>query len=303
MARTGFAFRQECTQHLTGHGHPERPERLEAIASAFEAAGLKPTPILVEPASRQDLLRVHAAEHVDTIERVCATEGIYPDPDIVVSNGSWEAALLASGGAIASCRAVIEKQFDNAFCAMRPPGHHAEHNHAMGFCLFNNVAVAARWLQAETGVKKIAILDWDVHHGNGTQNSFYDDDSVYYASMHQHPHYPGTGFPDERGKNNTNLNIQMPAGTDPDTWLDAIERIILPEFERFDPDWLLISSGFDAHRLDPLGGQLLEPAHFAEMTRLVRPCAGGRIVSLLEGGYHLGALGESSVAHFQALSA
>jgi hypothetical protein len=124
MARTGFAFRQECTQHLTGHGHPERPERLEAIASAFEAAGLKPTPILVEPASRQDLLRVHAAEHVDTIERVCATEGIYPDPDIVVSNGSWEAALLASGGAIASCRAVIEKQFDNAFCAMRPPGHH-----------------------------------------------------------------------------------------------------------------------------------------------------------------------------------
>jgi acetoin utilization deacetylase AcuC-like enzyme len=184
---------------------------------------------------------------------------------------------------------------------MRPPGHHAEAAYAMGFCLFNNVAIAARWLQAEAGIKRVAILDWDVHHGNGTQHSFYNDASVYYVSLHQFPHYPGTGRAEERGAHNTTLNIPMKPDTRADVWLEAIEKKVVPELESFDPEFLLISCGFDAHELDPLAHQHLKTEDYARMTRMVKHLAGGKIVSLLEGGYHLGALGESSVAHFRAL--
>ncbi len=301
MARTGLFFRQEGLKHETGPLHPEAPARLLAILKAFDNAGLNPEIVEAEPASREDLLRIHTPEHIDLIQNTCMKGWTYPDLDTAMSKGSWLAALLAVGGAIASCRAVLDKRLDNVFWAMRPPGHHAEADQAMGFCLFNNVAIAARWLQQEAGLKRVAILDWDIHHGNGTQHAFYDDDTVYYASIHQHPHYPGTGFPDERGLNNTNLNVQMPPGAAPEQWLYAIEKMILPEFERFDPDFLLLSSGFDAHRADPLGRQLLEAEHFAEMTRLVKKVANGRIVSLLEGGYNLESLGVCSVAHFRAL--
>jgi acetoin utilization deacetylase AcuC-like enzyme len=171
----------------------------------------------------------------------------------------------------------------------------------MGFCLFNNVAVAARWLQAEAGLQRVAILDWDVHHGNGSQHSFYNDPTVYYASLHQWPHYPGTGRPEERGAYSTTLNIPMPPGTPAAAWLGAIETRVVPEFEAFAPDFLLISCGFDAHADDPLGDQNLQAEDFAAMTRLVKHLAGGRVVSLLEGGYNLRALGESAVAHFRAL--
>lgn len=301
MAKTGFVFREEGLLHDTGPLHPESPQRLLAVLKAFERAALEPPRVQVEPAAREDLLRVHTEEHVDTIRNTCAYGYPYPDLDTSMGRGSWDAALLAAGGAIAACRAVMDKQYDNVFWAMRPPGHHAERDYAMGFCLFNNIAVAAQWLREEAGLKRVAILDWDIHHGNGTQHIFYEDDSVYYASIHQHPHYPGTGSPDERGKNNTNLNVQMPPGCAPEEWLAAMDKMILPEFARFDPEFLLISSGFDAHRLDPLGRQLLEADHFAEMTRRVRAVAGGRIVSLMEGGYHLDALGASAVAHFKAL--
>ncbi len=302
MSTAAFAFSTLGLQHTTPPGHPERPERIDAIADAFHSADLDPPRINNKPATRADLLRVHTADHVNTIEKTCAEGLPYPDPDTSMVKASWDAALIGAGGAIESCKAVLNGEYQRAFSAMRPPGHHAESDRAMGFCLFNNVAIAARWMQAEAGIKKVAILDWDVHHGNGTQHTFYDDDSVYYASLHQHPHYPGTGFPNERGLNNTNLNIQMAASTEANEWLDAITNKILPEFERFDPDFLLISCGFDAHRLDPLSAQLLETETYAEMTRLVLPCANGRIVSILEGGYHLAALGESSVAHFRALS-
>lgn len=301
MAAVGLVYREEALQHDTGFGHPEAADRLRAIMKAFDQAGINPPRLDISPASRKDLLRVHSEYHVDTIERVC-TDGLpYPDPDTVMGAGSWEAALLAAGGAIAACRAVLEKRYDRVFMAMRPPGHHAERDWAMGFCLFNNVAVAARWLREEAGLARVAIVDWDIHHGNGTQHAFYEDDSVYYISIHQHPHYPGTGFPEERGKNDTNLNIQMPPGIDPDEWLNVFPKFILPELERFDPAFLLISTGFDAHVRDPLGHQLLETEHYAEMTRRVLDVAGGRIVSLLEGGYNLQALGESAVAHFRAL--
>lgn len=301
MAATGLAFCEKGLDHLTGSGHPERPARLEVIRSALIVAKIWPPTIEVRPASRDDLLRVHDARHIDTIEATCASEGFYPDPDTVMSKGSWRAALLAAGAGIAACEAVADGRFRNAFCAVRPPGHHAEANHAMGFCLFNNVAVAAQWLRDVRGISRVAILDWDVHHGNGTQHMFYDDPSVYYASIHQWPHYPGTGLPEERGADNTNLNLTMAPGTPAGRWLDAVERQILPEFERFQPDFLLISCGFDAHRLDPLGGQQLESKTYAEMTEMVRDLAGGRVVSMLEGGYDLNALSESVVAHMRAL--
>jgi acetoin utilization deacetylase AcuC-like enzyme len=301
MAKTGFVFREESLWHDTGQFHPESPARLTAIVEAFEKAGLNPPRLDVAPATREDLLRVHTAHHIDTIEMTCANNLPYPDPDTVMGDGSWDAALLAAGGAIAGCKAVLDGQYDNVFWAMRPPGHHAERDRAMGFCLFNNVAIAARWLRDVAGLKRVAILDWDVHHGNGTQHAFYDDDTVYYVSIHQHPHFPGTGFAEERGKDNTNLNVPMPPGVPAELWHSALDNLILPELKRFKPEFLLVSAGFDAHHLDPLGRQRLEAADFARMTRTVKKLAGGHIVSLLEGGYHLEALGESAVAHFKAL--
>ncbi|MBN2310651.1 MAG: histone deacetylase [Candidatus Hydrogenedentes bacterium] len=301
MARTGFLYLNQGLAHDAGPHHPESPERLEAIARAFERARLNPPLISPQPATHQDLARVHSEEHIALIEQTCKTGAVYPDPDTGMGAGSWDAALHAAGGVIAACRAVLKGEFDNAFCAVRPPGHHAERERAMGFCLFNNVAMAARWLQREAGVDKVAILDWDVHHGNGTQQAFYEDAQVYVAGIHQHPLYPGTGDPAERGAGQSNLNIRMPWGAGPREWLAAIESRILPELTRFAPDFLLISCGFDAHRLDPLAAQELESDTFAQMTRSVRAVAGGRIVSVLEGGYHLAALGESAALHFQAL--
>ncbi|HOD52413.1 MAG TPA: histone deacetylase [Candidatus Hydrogenedentes bacterium] len=301
MAKTGYIYREECLKHVAGPHHPERPERLEAIDAALARAGVALTKLPCRPASREDLLRVHSAAHIDAIERTCREELPYPDPDTSMAAGSWEAALLAAGGCIAACGAVLAKRVDNAFCAVRPPGHHAERDRAMGFCLFNNVAIAARWLQIEKKVLRIAIVDWDVHHGNGTQHTFYDDPSVYYASLHQHPLYPGTGDASERGAANTNLNIPMPPGTGPGAWLEALEKQVLPELRRFEPEVLLMSAGFDAHRLDPLASQRLESATFGEITRQLLSLNVPAVVSVLEGGYNLDALGESVVEHVKAL--
>lgn len=301
MARTAFVTSEDCVLHDTGKGHPESAARLGAILDAFHTAGLNPPRLDFQLATKKDLHRIHTKEYVATIERTCREGLEYADPDTVMGHESWNAALCAAGGALSAVKAVLAGKFDNAFVAMRPPGHHAEADRAMGFCLFNNVAIAAAWLRQEAGVKRVAILDWDVHHGNGTERSFYRDDTVYYASIHQHPLYPGTGHPSERGLNDTNLNIQMPPGMGPEEWMAALEKKVLPEFERFDPEFLLISCGFDAHRLDPLASQRLESENFADMTRLVRGLCGGKVVSLLEGGYNLQALGESSVAHFRAL--
>ena len=301
MAGTGLVYREECLLHDAGPGHPERPDRLRTVIGALREADLPLVKIPCAPANREDLLRVHTEEHVATIERTCASGASYPDPDTSMAAESWDAALLAAGAGIAACDAVLEGRAANAFCAVRPPGHHAERDRAMGFCLFNNVAVAARWLQREKKVERVAILDWDVHHGNGTQHAFYEDPSIYYASIHQHPLYPGTGRADERGASNTNLNVPVAPGCDPGEWLNALDDKILPEFARFKPQFLLISAGFDAHRSDPLAAQKLEAHHYAAMTRRVLPVAGGRIVSLLEGGYDLEALGASVRAHVAAL--
>jgi acetoin utilization deacetylase AcuC-like enzyme len=301
LGNTALIYSDVGLQHTTPHGHPECPERLTAIRTAFDGAGLNPPRIEPLAASRADLLRIHTEEHIETIHGTCLAAAPYDDPDTFMMPASWDAALLAAGGAIEACKAVMAGTARNVFSAMRPPGHHAEAGYAMGFCLFNNVAIAARWLQAEAGVKRVAILDWDVHHGNGTQHSFYNDPSVYYVSLHQFPHYPGTGRADERGAHGTTLNIPMLAGTPAELWMEAMQKLVIPELERFDPDFLLISCGFDAHADDPLGDQNLREEDYARMTRMVKHLAGGRIVSLLEGGYNLRALGASAVAHFRAL--
>ncbi len=302
MARTGLAYSARMLDHDTGVGHPERSQRLAAIKEAFDGAGLAPPEVNIVPATRDDILRIHTADHVEKIQQTCALGQRYSDPDTTMCHESWEAALLAAGACISACKAVLDGELDNAFCAVRPPGHHAEADHAQGFCIFNNAAIAARWLQQVAGVGRVAIFDWDVHHGNGSQHSFYDDPTVYYLSMHQHPFYPGTGWPHERGAENTNLNVQMPPGSDHDDWLEAFREKIAPELERFNPEFLIVSAGFDAHRLDPIGSQRCETETFAELTRGIKSFAGGRIVSVLEGGYHLEALGECSLAHFQALA-
>ncbi len=301
MARTALIYSDVGLEHITPHGHPECLERLIAIKDAFAATNLNPPRIEPVAATRQELLRIHTERHIETVHGTCMASTSYDDPDTFMVPGSWNAALLAAGGAIEGCKAVMNGTVKNVFSAMRPPGHHAEADYAMGFCLFNNVAVAARWLQAEAGVQRVAILDWDVHHGNGTQHSFYNDPSVYYVSLHQFPHYPGTGRTDERGAHNTTLNLPMLPGTPAEVWLEAIQSQVVPELERFDPGFLLISCGFDAHEHDPLGDQNLKTEDYARMTRMVKHLAGGRVVSLLEGGYNLHALGESAVAHFRAL--
>lgn len=302
MARTAIVYGEEALAHDTGDFHPESPARLKAVMGALNGAGLGQIQYRPEPASREDLLRVHTAEHVDTVEQCCLGGGEYPDPDTVMMDKTWEASLLSAGAGVTACSAVLDGACDNAFVVMRPPGHHAEADYAMGFCVFNNIAVTARWLRAKGGCHRVAIFDFDVHHGNGTQHIFYEDESVFFVSLHEYPQFPGTGFPYERGKDNTTLNFQMPPGCSPDQWINTVKGVVVPQLQLFAPDFLLISAGFDAHRLDPLGNQLLEAAHFGEITRLVRDIARGKVVSFLEGGYHLEALGTSSIAHVGALS-
>ncbi len=303
MAKTALVYCEQTLAHDTGENHPECPSRLKSVLAAIEAAGITPPLLTPEPATREDLLRVHTAEHIDTVKRCCLEGEDYPDPDTVMMDKTWDAALLSAGAGITACKAVIAGECDNAFVVMRPPGHHAEADFAMGFCVFNNVAVAARWLRDVAGLHRVAIFDFDVHHGNGTQHIFYEDESVFFVSLHEYPQFPGTGFPFERGKANTTLNFQMPPGCSPDQWINTVRGVVVPQLQLFAPEFLLISAGFDAHRLDPLGNQLLEAEHFAEMTRLVRNVAQGRVVSFLEGGYHPTAVGLCAVTHLQALMA
>jgi len=302
VARTGFLYRNEFLLHDTGPHHPERPARLVAIKRAVDQSDLALKPLDITPADPADLLRVHSPDHIDAVRAACNDAGVSFGPDTPAGAGSWDAALLAAGAGISAANAIRDGLVDNAFCAIRPPGHHAEADRAMGFCLFNNIAVTARWLQHVADVQRIAILDWDVHHGNGTQRTFYGDARARFVSLHQHPHYPGTGRADERGDHDTVRNIPMPPGAPAAAWHHALEETALPFLARFEPEFLLISCGFDAHARDPLGDQRLGAEDFARMTRTVRPIADGRIISFLEGGYDLEALVDSTLAHLRALT-
>jgi acetoin utilization deacetylase AcuC-like enzyme len=310
MAATGFLFHPSCAAHDPGPGHPERPERLHAIRARLAASGLLSELAQVEPraARTEELELVHAPQHVARVRACCARAPAALDGDTCVSQDSWEAALHQAGAALEACERVLAGEWSNAFCAVRPPGHHAEPARAMGFCLFNGVAVAARALCARHGLERVAILDWDVHHGNGTQHVFEADPSVFYASLHQWPLYPGTGAAGERGVGpgeGTTRNCPLPPGSGDAEWLAALERVILPELEAFAPQFVLVSAGFDAHRLDPLAGTRLGTACYGRMTELVSELAArtaaGRLVSVLEGGYHLGALAECVELHLGTL--
>lgn len=310
MPRTGFLSHPSCAEHAPGRGHPERPERVRAILERLEGSGLADELAFRAPrrATSAELARVHSPAHIARVEAACARAPAALDGDTAVSAGSLSAALCAAGGVLEACERVLAGEWRNAFCAVRPPGHHAERDEAMGFCLYNNVAVAAAALRAQHGLARVAIIDWDVHHGNGTQHVFERDGSVFYASLHQWPLYPGTGAAEERGLGageGTTLNLPQPPGAGDAEWIGALEEQLLPELEAFAPEFVLVSAGFDAHRLDPLAGTNLSERAYAEMSarllELAARTAGGRLVAVLEGGYHLTALASCVETHLAAL--
>jgi acetoin utilization deacetylase AcuC-like enzyme len=309
MGRVGFFFHPSFLAHDTGAGHPERADRVATIVAYLQRRPVWPRLTLLDPqpASLQTIGLVHPAPYIDRILQACR-EGRSLDPDTVASPGSWDAALRAVGAVTGAIDGVMSGELSSAFCAVRPPGHHAPADRAMGFCLFNNVAVGARYARQRHGLKRVLIVDWDVHHGNGTQDIFDDDPSVLYFSTHQYPFYPGTGSARETGRGageGFTVNVPLPAGAGDQELIAAFERFLLPKAEAFKPELVLISAGFDAHRDDPLAGLEATEAGYAELTRLVRriadATASGRIVSALEGGYDLRALAASVEAHLEAL--
>ncbi|MCW5715983.1 MAG: histone deacetylase family protein [Bauldia sp.] len=295
-------------EHLVPPGHPERPERLGAIRDRLdEPPFARLTRTFAPEASEKDVLAVHPATDVIALRESVPTEGFARiDADTFLSPKSLEAALRAAGAACLGVDQVVSGEAANAFCAVRPPGHHAEPGRAMGFCLFNSVAIAARHAQRKHGIGRVAIVDWDVHHGNGTQAAFWDDPTVLYASTHQAPLYPMTGAENETGAGNI-VNVTLRAGTNGEAYRAIFDARIVPAVERFQPELILISAGFDAHWRDPLGGLALKGEDFGWATTRLREVAdrfaGGRIVSVLEGGYDLEGLSESVGAHVAALMA
>jgi acetoin utilization deacetylase AcuC-like enzyme len=284
-------------EHDTGRGHPERPARLEAVMAGVARSGLGDAlrPSSVRPATAEELERVHPREHLEWVQSLCERGGGAIDADTVVSTGSWAAALNAAGAGLAAAEALERGDGDAAFLALRPPGHHATPDRSMGFCLLNNVAITAAAL-AERG-RRVAVVDFDAHHGNGTQDTFFRDPRVLYVSLHQWPLYPGTGRLDDVGAGagvGTTCNLPLPPGATGDVYLAALDTVIVPLVEHFEPDWLLLSAGFDGHRADPLTGLALSADDFGLITgRLAVLAPPGRRIAFLEGGYDLEALTRS----------
>lgn len=306
MTRTALITHPACLRHDTGHGHPERIDRLRVVLQALAEPEFAALCQIEAPlAERSAIERIHDAGYVDAVFAAIPREGYAMlDGDTIVSPGSGEAALRAAGAVIAAVDAVAAGQIDTAFCGVRPPGHHAEVDRAMGFCLFNNVAIGAAHARAIHGWQRVAVMDFDVHHGNGTQHSFAADAEFFYASTHQMPLYPGTGATSERGVGNI-CNAPLPPGGGSSEFRAAMTAHILPAIKAFRPDFILISAGFDAHRADPLANLTLESADFAwattELLSLAKSCCHGRLISTLEGGYDLAALAECVTAHVAAL--
>ena len=311
MNQVGFIYHPDYLKHDTGVGHPERPARLNSLVNH-----LLTTPewhslmhIRSRTATIENLALVHPEKHVRLIETRCKSgETILDQGDTHACRESFDIALLAAGGVLEAVDGVAHGDFRSVFCAVRPPGHHAETATVMGFCLFNNVAVGARYAQKYHGIGRVAIVDWDVHHGNGTQEIFYEDPSVLYISLHQYPFYPGTGAESERGfgkGEGFTVNCPMKAGSGEKEYLQAFQKTIVPALDQFKPELLLISAGFDAHKDDPLAGIELTEESFSKMTKMLMDVADryceGRIVSVLEGGYDLAALARSVEAHVRTL--
>ena len=310
--RTGFLYEPACLRHDPGPGHPERSARLAATMERLEGEPWfgELAPVAAEPCPIEWLESVHAPEYIARAAKVCRAGGPYLDvPDVGVNRDSFDVARLAAGAGLALADRLMAGEIDNGFSLVRPPGHHAERALALGFCLFNNAAVLARYLQRRHGLEKILVLDWDVHHGNGTQHTFEEDPTVFYVSLHQYPFYPGTGAAGEEGAGRgagATLNCPMPAGARDALYEEAFRTRILPAVDRFGPDAVLISAGFDAHADDPLAEVELSTGGYRWMSERMLEAAdrhaGGRLLSLLEGGYSLSALPECVSAHLECLA-
>jgi len=304
--KTGLITSDTYQNHNTGDGHPEKIDRVTVVIDNFKKLDNKNL-IWKKPSKfNRSLLEItHNSDYINFVEKSFPEKGLsFLDGDTIVSPGSKDATLDAVGSIITAIDGVQNKDFNNAFCAVRPPGHHAEKNKAMGFCIYNNVAVGANYLINKYKLKKVAIIDFDVHHGNGTQNIFYDNEKVLYISTHQYPYYPGSGTNDEKGKHNNILNIPLPAGTTSEEYLNAFE-FVLNKIKEFKPEFILLSAGFDAHKDDPLAQLQLESKDFYSITKrtleLSKQYCDGKVVSILEGGYDLQALQESTELHVKAL--
>jgi len=296
-----------CLQHLTPAGHPERPDRLRAIEQALEDEKFQTLARDEAPMAPAEIIALcHPMDYIEAIRNASPDEGMVAlDADTSMSPGSFEAALRAVGGGVKAVDEVMTGAIDNAFVAVRPPGHHAEVARPMGFCLFNSAAIAARYAQKKHGAERTAIVDFDVHHGNGSQDIFWSDKSVMYCSTHEMPLYPGTGAITERGEFNTVVNAPLRAGDGGDQFKQAMESVIFPRLREFNPDLVVISAGFDAHTRDPLANLNLVEADYTWVTQMLMEIADtsakGRIVSMLEGGYDLQGLSRSVAAHVTAL--
>ena len=308
---TGFTYDDRFLQHHTGEGHPESPERLVRTLDLLRQQPWfgELLPVAPRMAEQEWVLSTHTAAYVQRVRQAIEGGDAWLDtPDVGISSGSLEAAMLAAGTGLELADRLMAGKMQNGFALLRPPGHHAETESAMGFCLFNNIAILARYLQKKHGLEKILILDWDVHHGNGTQHTFEEDPSVFYISLHQYPFYPGTGSGWETGRGagkGATLNCPMKAGSGDAEYETAFREIILPKAEAFAPEAVLLSAGFDAHRADPLASINLSTSFFQWMTgrmmELADKTAGGRLLSLLEGGYHRDYLPRCVAAHLQIL--
>ena len=304
--KTGLITSDTYQNHNTGDGHPEKIDRVTVIIDNFKKLDNKD--LIWKKPSKFDrsLLEItHNSDYINFVEKSFPEKGLsFLDGDTIVSPGSKDATSDAVGSIITAIDGVQNKDFKNAFCAVRPPGHHAEKNKAMGFCIYNNVAVGANYLINKYKLNKIAIIDFDVHHGNGTQDIFYDNEKVLYISTHQYPYYPGSGTNDEKGKHNNILNIPLPAGTTSEEYLNAYESV-LNKIKEFKPEFILLSAGFDAHKDDPLAQLYLQTEDFYTLTKrtleLSKKHCAGKVVSILEGGYDLQALQDSTVRHVDAL--
>lgn len=313
MKRVAYVYHADYLLHVPPFEHPESPSRLVAINGHLQRVGLWETLLHVTPdeADEADVLRVHDPDYLKKLERSCRRGDLTLDSeDTYLSRNSYAIALLSAGGAIAGIEAVVTGRADRAFCAVRPPGHHAGRSEGMGFCLLNNAAIAVRHLQARHGIARVAVIDWDVHHGNGTQSIFWEDPSVLYVSLHENPAflYPGTGRRWERGNGagqDTTLNVPMAPGSGDEEYRLAFEGVVGPAVERFEPEFVVVSAGFDGHRDDPLADMQLTEEGYRSLTRftvqLANGLCGGRIVSLLEGGYELESLMRCTEIHIREL--
>jgi len=304
--KTGLVTSDTYQNHNTGEGHPEKIDRVTAVIDNFKKIDNKKL-IWKKPVKfdQSFLINTHSSKYIDLVNKSFPENGLaFLDGDTVVSPGSKEATKDAVGSIISAIDGVQQKEFKNAFCAVRPPGHHAEKDKAMGFCIYNNVAVGANYLIKKYNYSKVAIIDFDVHHGNGTQDIFYDNEKVLYISTHQYPYYPGSGSEKEIGKFNNVLNIPLEAGTTAEEYLNAYE-LVLKKLKEFKPEFLLFSAGFDAHIDDPLAQLRLSSEDFYQLTKrtleISKSICNGNVVSILEGGYDLKALQDSTKRHVDAL--